>query len=160
MKRIALLTVLLISVVFLVPTYAVKPGPENGEPEPFQAYVSGAISGENFEGVLNFDVDPEKRLRIDNFTVSMNPAVGSDGCYIQIKTELNVITAYHRFPLEKVATMTHISPTYDVYMGGQEVCLYADPGSKVYIRFFRTTTSGATDVTFSVTGYLEPVNSF
>ena len=143
--------------------YAGDPGkdkrPEVLPREPFHFtaradFVDGLLGTD-----VAFDVPSDKRLIIENVSATLETPIEQEITATQVRTVVNCVIAWHSVFVPKRATL---EDKLNVYSGGQQVRVYADPGTTVHVLVNKNAGScpfpcGTTLVFIS--GYLLPVNS-
>jgi hypothetical protein len=133
--------------------------------EPFQFWAHGEWQNGQIQTEVAFNVPKTKRLVIENISAHLICPVGQEIMLTQIRTSVNKVLAWHNVFIPKTAVLSPPLAGLPIsnYSGGQQVRLYADPGTPVIILVSKNSNTipavpgGGTEVYIS--GYLLPVQS-
>jgi len=122
--------------------------------EPFQFTTRADWQDGKLQTEVAFDVPPKKRLVIENISATHECPVGQEITSTQVRTVVNNVIAWHSVFVPKTGNFEN---KVDVYSGGQQVRVYADPGTTVTILVHKNTSQcpfpPGTTMVF-VSGYL------
>jgi hypothetical protein len=133
--------------------------PEVFPREPFQFTARADFLDGSLGTDVPFDVPSDKRLVIENVSATLETPINQEITATQVRTILKGVIAWHSVFVPKTATF---EDKINIYSGGQQVRVYADPGTTVHILVNKNASScpfpcGTTLVFIS--GYLLPVES-
>lgn len=127
--------------------------------EPFQFTARVDWQDGKLQTDVAFDVPKGKRLVIENISATLETPMGQEITATQVRTVVNNVIAWHSVFVPKTATFEN---KLNVYSGGQQVRIYADPETTVNVLVSKNSSQctfpcGTTLVCIS--GYLLPVKS-
>lgn len=132
--------------------------------EPFQ-FTARAMWEEGKEVTdVPFDVPLDSRLVIENISATIECPIEEEIMTTQVRTSVNNVVAWHSVYVPKTAAAAVPNERFNLYCGGQQVRLYADPGTTVNVLvhknggYCQTPPHCGTTLVF-ISGYLLPVES-
>jgi hypothetical protein len=125
---------------------------------PFQFTARADWEDGKLQTEVAFNV-PHKRLVIENISATLECPIDQEITSTSVRTIVNNVVAWHSLFVPKTGIFEN---KLQVYSGGQQVRVYADPETKVIVLVSKNTPKcvhpcGTTLVFIS--GYLLPVNS-
>jgi hypothetical protein len=135
-------------------------GKPRGAREPFQFFgaedfVTGSLASQD-----QFDVPSGKRLVIEHVSANLEFPIDQELTSTVVNTTVNEVEVPHQFAIPFASTF---EDRLRVHTGGQQVRLYADPGTTVIVLANRNSDScpqtPCGSMRIFISGYLLPVDS-
>jgi hypothetical protein len=124
---------------------------DNPARQPFQTGGGGRVQEGNCPGISStFAVPASKRLVIEFASASVVIVAIGQIPYVEIQTEVGSISTSYRVPLTRIGAVD----TREVFEGSQQMRVYADPETTVYVNFGRSLPcTEVADFRVSISGY-------